>query len=293
MTIVTAMMFSKSKFCEKFPTMKKLLLVFDGNNFSQGIVDFARHINAADPVFATGLFLPAVEHAELLYSFGGIPAGPIYMNEVVPGDPENVRQNIARFEQLCRDNNMQYAVHQPDVKRIPDVIREETRFADVLVTDGTAFARADKQAQQDYASHMLHKAECPVVIVPGQFTEPQSLVFAYDGSEQSVYAMKQFNYLFPAYGGLPALIVHFAHGNTQLPQRDKIKELAGCYYSTNVVTQLDIHKKEDISGWLASNDAPFFVSGSYGRTPLSELVHGSFSSEVISGGKFMAFIAHK
>ena len=271
--------------------MKKLLLVFDGNNFSPGIMDFACYANAAAPVCATGLFLPAVAHEELLYSFGGMPAGPIYINETVPGDPEKVRRNITLFGQRCSAHNIRYTVHQPDGKHIPDVIKEETRFADMLVIDGTTFNGAE--AQQDYAARVLHKSECPAVIVPGTFTGPQSLVFAYDGSEQSVYAMKQFSYLFPAYSALPALIVHFAHGNTSMPQREQIKEWVGCHYGANVVTQLDIHKKEDIAGWLASNDAPFFVSGSYGRSALSELAHSSFSSWVISGDKFMSFIAHK
>ena len=75
--------------------MKKVLLAFDGNNFSHSIMEFAKLMHSRQPIFAIGFFLPAVDYAELLYSFGGIPSGPIYITEAVPGNAETQKENVA------------------------------------------------------------------------------------------------------------------------------------------------------------------------------------------------------
>ena len=49
----------------------------------------------------------------------------------------------------------------------------------------------------DYLKDVLHDVACPVLLVPEKFDFPESVILAYDGSEESVYAIKQFAYLFP------------------------------------------------------------------------------------------------
>ena len=38
----------------------------------------------------------------------------------------------------------------------------------------------------------VHDAECPVLIVPEDCPFPVNVILAYDGSDDSVFAMKQF-----------------------------------------------------------------------------------------------------
>ena len=43
----------------------------------------------------------------------------------------------------------------------------------------------------------MASAECPVFLAPDEFEYADEIVFCYDGSASSVFAIKQFTYLFP------------------------------------------------------------------------------------------------
>ena len=45
--------------------MKKILLVFDGINFSEGAFEFARRLNEKNKILATAVFIPQVNYANL------------------------------------------------------------------------------------------------------------------------------------------------------------------------------------------------------------------------------------
>jgi hypothetical protein len=45
--------------------MKKIILAFDGANFSEGSFNFARKMNEISPILLTGIFLPQVNYAAL------------------------------------------------------------------------------------------------------------------------------------------------------------------------------------------------------------------------------------
>ncbi|MCW3123845.1 MAG: hypothetical protein JWQ38_3337 [Flavipsychrobacter sp.] len=274
--------------------MKKILLAFDGNHFSENIFETLKEINKHQPVLAVGFFLPAVDYTELLYSFGGVPSGPIYIAEAMPGNPEIVEKNIIKFEQLCAEHGIQCAVHEDYTRPVMATIQEETRFADLLLIDGkTFYENSDKEVHHEYITNTLHKSECPVMVIPGRYSQPQSIIFTYDGSEQSVFAIKQFYYLFPFYSEIRVFLVNFSSAKTDLPQRDHIYELLQCYYKNITITKLNIHSKEEIEHWLESNNSPIFVTGSHGRSLFSEFIHHSFASTLIKNNNHFIFTAHK
>ena len=88
--------------------MKKILLAFDGEHLSSGVFDFVKQMHMHQPVFAVGVFLPAVDYVELLYSFGGLPAGPLYINEFIPANEALVQRNI---------NYGEWKIQSPDKDR--------------------------------------------------------------------------------------------------------------------------------------------------------------------------------
>ena len=53
------------------------------------------------------------------------------------------------------------------------------------------------EESDEYLKDALHASECPVLVVPEKFDFPESNILAFDGSESSVYAIKQFVYMFP------------------------------------------------------------------------------------------------
>ena len=43
--------------------MKKILLAFDGSNFSEGAFEFVRRLNDIQPLLVTGVFVPQVAYS--------------------------------------------------------------------------------------------------------------------------------------------------------------------------------------------------------------------------------------
>jgi hypothetical protein len=79
--------------------MKKIILAFDGTNFSEGAFEFARRLNELQPVLLAGVFLPQTQLADLWSYAVGVygPSIPL----IDSNETELVQQNIERFEKLC------------------------------------------------------------------------------------------------------------------------------------------------------------------------------------------------
>ena len=58
--------------------MKKILIAFDGTQFSEGAFEFARALNELSPVLLTGVFMPQVSYANL-WSYSGAMAGLMFV----------------------------------------------------------------------------------------------------------------------------------------------------------------------------------------------------------------------
>ena len=79
-------------------------------------------------------------------------------------------------------------------------IISKSRFADVVILNAaTCMTVYDENFPSFFVKNILNNAECPVIISPEIFNGIDNIVFCYDGSKSSVFAMKQFTYLFPEF----------------------------------------------------------------------------------------------
>ena len=110
--------------------MKKMLIAFDGKQFSEGAFHFASRLNQEEPLFLTGIFMPQISYASLWnYSTG--MAGPVYVPIVEPEEMDIIEKNVKRFENLCRKHNIKYDVHKDYHDFALPELKRETRFADL------------------------------------------------------------------------------------------------------------------------------------------------------------------
>ena len=273
--------------------MKRILLAFDGEHFSQAVFDFAKQLNDVEPVNVVGFFLPALDYAELLYSFGGVPAGPLYVVEAVAGDETIVKNNIQRLKTLCEEHNVPYTIEVDKSRHIVDAVKDESKFADLLVMDGQSiYNNMDESVRQEYVSSIVHKATCPAVILPGNYTRPASNLIAYDGSEAAVFAVKQFRYLLPHLSGLPTLLVYFGGKDKAIPARKEAEDFFHGYFPRLTITKLDISDKNAIGQWIESNRNSMVITGAKGRSTLSEMFKTSFADKLLAKHAMPVFIAH-
>lgn len=274
--------------------MKKILIVFDGTHFSEGSFEFASKLNELEPVLLTGVFIPQLSYAGLWSYTDGI-----YANTLVPLNPEDdteaLTQNINRFEEACRQNHIAFKVHKDFYDFALPELKKETRFADLLIISSETFYKdAAGGDMNDYMKEALHSSECPVIVIPEKFHFPEKVILAYDGTESSVYAIKQFAYLVPQLCLLET-IVFFSEKeeDKSLPEETYINELLSQHFGNFRVEKIGGNSKKEISNWLETNENGILVSGSFGRSFFSQLFKDSFVSKVIAGHKLPVFIAHK
>jgi len=271
--------------------MKKVIIAFDGNHFSEGAFSFVRHLNEQQSILLTGVFLPVVDYAELLYSLGGM-SGPVYFQDYEYADTGVIQENIDHFSSLCIKNGIEYRVH-PDVeKHVISEVKEESRFADLLVVASELFYKnLGEDTQDDYIENVLHKTECPVLLIPEHYHFPENVILTYDGSESSVYAIKQFAYLLPEFKNLNTLLVYA--GAKEIPNVSEIEELAARHFNNLTISKVTIDSKKYFNAWLEEHGDSILVTGAYGRSGLSELLRRSFITDTIHEYKVPIFIAHK
>lgn len=273
--------------------MKKILLAFDGTHFSDGAFQFARQLNELEPVLVTGAFLPQASAANL-WSYADGMSGPMFIPVVEERDSEIIKGNMEKFESLCRKHGMEYRVHEDLYDFALPELKAETRFADVLILGGEVFYENLDGKLNEYLQDVLHKSECPVVVVPEKYNFPKTNILCYDGTESSVYAIKQFAYLFPELVKQPTLLVYVHEdGKNEFPQQVNIEELAARHFSDLTLMKLDMSPDKYFSTWMNNRDSAMLVAGAFGRSAISQLIRKSLVKDVIAGHKLPVFIAHR
>ena len=273
--------------------MKKILLAFEGTHFSEGAFEFARRLNELQPILLTGVFLPQTELANL-WSYAD-PVGVAFIPRMESSEAEIVHRNIARFEKLCKGNNIDYRVHEDFYELALPELKKESRYADVLILGSEVFyKKIGTQTSYIYLKTALQNIDCPVIVVPENFDFPKSIILAYDGSEESVYAIKQFAYLFPQLTEVETLLV-YANDNAgeDFPDKVQIEELVARHYPNLSLFKLDVNPRKFFGLWISEERSSILVSGSYGHSGLSHLFKKSFVKEVITDNKLPVFIAHR
>ncbi len=274
--------------------MKKILLAFDGTQFSEGAFEFARQLNDLHSILLTGVFTPQVSYANM-WSYTDGMSGASFVPLLETEDSETLQQGIRRFEELCARHSIPFVVHKDYHDFALPELKRESRFADLLLISSDKFySNIVGESGNDYLKDVLHHAECPVIVLPEKFEFPKVNIIAYDGSQDSVYAMKQFAYLFPELSAQETMIVYSAaNGGTELPHEKEIQELARQHFLDVRFQKLDLKPKKYFSAWLSEKRASILITGSYGRTTVSELFRKSFSESIISDHNLPVFIAHK
>jgi hypothetical protein len=140
----------------------------------------------------------------------------------------------------------------------------------------------------------LEEAACPVLVVPEQFDFPKSIIMSYDGKEDSIFAIKQFAYLFPEWSDLPTILVYAGKDtNGNLPNKEMIEELVRSHFSHFTSDYLEMDPRKYFPSWMMEKESAILVCGSFGRSGISNLFKQSFVKEIIGDHRLPVFIAHR
>lgn len=278
--------------------MKKIVIPFDGSHFSDGAFAFAKEIRERQPILLTGLFLPEIMYPGP-YGFTGV--GTLDIPALIPlletDNTKLINQNIQHFKELCVREGIEHRVHQATEEFALSQLRKESRFADIVIVGSQVFYNyndVNEATNEDYLASLLHHAECPVILVPELYEFPRQVILAYDGSESSVYAIKQFAYLFPELCEISTLLV-FATANDKaaIPDLAYIEELASRHFKDLTLTTINADPAKYFEAWTLDQKDSILVTGAYDRSSLSLFLKESFADKIISDRRMPIFIAHK
>ncbi len=274
--------------------MKKIIIALDGKHFPHGAFEFVKSINNRNKVLLAGVFLSPVDYSKVLAFTGmeGVALMPdwISRNE----DDVMVSSNIHMFEDACNAEGIEYRVHKDtDMMAISSLI-EETRFADLLLVSSELFyENVQKEQPNFYLEEVLKKAECPVMLVPEDYREPSQNILTYDGTESSVFAIKQFAYILPELTSGETVLLSAVGHKDELPEYSMISELVARHYTNLKIMSLPLVNRTDFVEWIRKQRPGIVVMGAFSRSLISQLFKKSLANRVIHDIKMPIFISHK
>lgn len=278
--------------------MKKILLALDALHADKNTITFACYLGGLTKSAITGIFLEnlVVEQKPVLKHMHGMT----YVNWEIDENSDlhksrmkQVEDSIKIFKEICFNEGVSYTIHRDSGVPARDLI-SESRFADMLIIDAeTSFNKRDERAPTEFVRDVLHKAECPVIIAPENFENIHELVFAYNGSASSVFAIKQFTYLFPQMNVHKATVIQVnEEGRWEDNDTFRFKEWLNDHY-----TNLHFEVLKGASGsllfeYLFKRKNSILIMGAYGRNALSEFFNHSYADLIIKTVTQPIFIAH-
>lgn len=273
--------------------MKKLIIALDGQHFPQGAFEFVKSIHAKNNVLLAGVFLSPVDYSKMLAYTGieGITLMPEWLTKTE--DDVLVSKNISLFTDACTKAGIEYRIHKDTDMMALNSLIEETRFADALLVSSDLFyANVSSDQPNFYLEEVLKKSEYPVMLVPENYTDPGQVILTYDGNDSSVFAIKQFAYVFEEVAKKETILLSILNQEDDIPDYSLISELLSRHYPNLKIQTLHLKHKKDFIKWMEGKPNSFIVMGAFSRSILSQFFKKSFASEVIHEIKMPVFISH-
>ena len=277
--------------------MKKIIAAFDGIRFSESSLQYAIYLAREVKAHLVGVFLR--ESTALGFAFyemvarGSISGNKLF-DDIENSDKASTRESVAKFVAACGEANISYSVHQ-DKKNAVEELIHETLFADLLVIDAwETFSYMENKMPGWFIKQVLHEAHCPVLVVPRKFRVIEKLIYLYDGSPASVYAIKMANYVLPELTKLKTELLSAVNKNAAplLPDNKLVKEWVSRHGSGTRFTVLKGGETGLMNKLSKETNQSLVVAGSYQRSRLSMWFHESLANLLMRKIKTPVFIAH-
>jgi hypothetical protein len=277
--------------------MEKILLAIDAMEPDIKSLDFACYMANLTKSKVTGVFLEnlvSTENPKKILSRSPYDQADIEGDYSIAEIREKCcEENIKGFKEACEGRGVAYNIHRD--RSVPAIeMIEESRFADMIIIDAeTSFAKKYEGAPTTFVKDVLADAECPVVIPPHNFYGIHEIIFTYDGSKSSVFAIKQFTYLLPQFNNKKAIILQVNKENdTTVKGKYKLKEWLKAHYSNIDIVLLEGDSRYKLFDYILKQKNAFIVMGAYGRNMIANFFSGSHADFIVKVIDLPVFIAH-
>lgn len=276
--------------------MLKILLAIDAVDPDISAIDFACYIAKLTDSKLTGVFLENVL-SRLPINTLQYPKN-IANNKVEIENPAIEKKiyfekNIQFFKDACEKRNALCNIHRDRGVPVKEMI-QESRFADLIILNAeTSFLAKYEGAPTRFVRDVLEQSECPVIIAPHDFDGVDEIIFTYDGSSSSVFAIKQFTALFPGFRNIKINLLEVNKPDDDtVKEKHLLNEWLKLHYDNIVINVQHGIVKYQLVDYLIKQQKAFIVMGAYGRGLISNALNQSNAELIIKTLNIPIFITH-
>lgn len=204
-----------------------------------------------------------------------------------------LKENLQKFNRICAENNLDFKLHEAKGLPVEEVITE-SRFADLLlINNSTSFAMLRNSNPPAFVKDVLARAQCPVMVLPETLHPIKELVFSYNGTFSSMYAIRQLTQLFSGFSDARVNVVYVAEGdNEEIPHGKLVRDYLEEHYEDVRFTVLNGDPRAEFLALLLHRNDCIVTYGAYGRSRLSRFFHHSDAETVLRNINIPLFITH-
>lgn len=205
---------------------------------------------------------------------------------------QRVQQGLKKLNNLCLVNHIKMELHEETGLPVPSLLRE-TRFSDLLlISRDASFSTLLRATEPSLLPDVLAGAECPVMVLPEIFSPVTEVIFTFNGSYSSMYAIREFTQLMSCYHSLPVTVLYVKEKQQPLPFEKQVKAYLEDYYGQVSFVTVEGEPATALSGYAAQHPHAIVTLGAYGRSNTSRFFHHSDANRLLYQSGLPLFITH-
>jgi len=271
--------------------MKKIIIILNESHIANQVIKRAISIAKATNSLIEAIYINDMDGLNYAYPFPNdlyLLTSPIY-NESRMQESNKLLQDLAKeFSTECKAEGIAYKIDIEKYVSVAHVI-SLSNYADLIIADSKS--NSDEYSIRD----ILIDANCPLLLVSRNAEQIENIVFTYDGTSSSFYAIKMFSYVFPEYKDFFIKLVHMAPtAGESIPDLIEIKSWAERHFINLKFESIKGDPRKDMVALLSENASrTLVVLGAYGRSALSRLFLKSTAESIINDTDCSLFITHR
>jgi nucleotide-binding universal stress UspA family protein len=277
--------------------MEKILIAVDSHDLDRNTVRFACQIAKMTGSRLTAVFLEDQRTIrnlafEAIAEPANLAAATLLEATLEEAEIHTLREkNMLLFKQLATDEGVRSTIYLDKGVPARELITE-TLFADLLILDASAFSDLTDEPPSGFVKDILHDAGCPVIIAPEYFNGIDSIIFCYDGGRSSLYAIKQFAYLFPRLSGQRVKVVDLQPQDTLSHDQARIIAWLKTHFSSVDWLSVRPDEAEALFDFLREKGDDIVVMGAYGNGLLASFFPQDTEPGITRTTPLPLFITH-
>jgi nucleotide-binding universal stress UspA family protein len=265
--------------------MKKILVLFNGVNAPWHVSTFAINFAKQNEAEVFALFLKDETYGYPYPSDIGSVQSDLLPEKEKADNKELKEKNIQIFKTFCADENVKFDFDKDvSLKKVMELSSD----AYCIVTDSHDDFR--KYSLKD----ILEKAKCPICLISTNATKVKIGILLYDGSDDSLLAIKTYSDLFPKLRKKKTYVVTI-NENEKIKKKQRqlvLQKLEKRFSDLEMVSLTGKVEKKLVEFLDDHTENAMVVMGAYGRSAISLLFKPSLANVVLNQSRTSLFIAH-